>query len=141
MDVFGEVSLREKMEEYISVNNLKKQVTIFGNQTKEIIKQAYQNNHFLILPSKSEGWPKVVAEAMFFGCVPLTTNVSCVNYMIGKGNRGVILSLNLNEDIAQIQKLLQNENEYVKMSEKAYNWSQQYTTEYFENEIIKLLAV
>ena len=141
LSVYGEGHLRDKMEEYISVNNLKNQVTIFGNQTKDIIKQAYQNNHFLILPSKSEGWPKVVAEAMFFGCVPLTTNVSCVNYMIDKGNRGVILSLNLNEDIAQIQKLIHDENLYVKMSERAANWSQHFTTEYFENEIIKLLAV
>ncbi len=141
LSVFGDGILRKEMQEYINVHILKNQVTIFGNQTKEIIKSAYQNNHFLILPSKSEGWPKVVAEAMFFGCVPLTTNVSCVNYMIGNGNRGKILSLNLNEDVVQIQKLLQDEKEYMKMSEAASNWSQHFTTEYFENEIIKLLAI
>jgi glycosyltransferase involved in cell wall biosynthesis len=123
------------------VRSLKNQVTIFGNQAKETIKSAYQNNHFLILASKSEGWPKVVAEAMFFGSVPLTTDVSCVNYMIGNGNRGKILSLNLNEDVTTIQKLLQNEDEYVKMSAAASNWSQHFTTEYFENEIIKLLTI
>jgi glycosyltransferase involved in cell wall biosynthesis len=140
LSVFGDGILRENMQEYIAINNLKNQVTLFGNQTKETIKMAYQNNHFLILPSKSEGWPKVVAEAMFFGCVPLTTNVSCVNYMIGKGNRGKILSLNLNDDVNLIQNLIQNEAEYVKMSEAACNWSQHFTTEYFESEIIKLLA-
>lgn len=141
LSVFGDGMLRTEIEEYISVKNLKNQVTIFGNQSKETIKSAYQNNHFLILPSKSEGWPKVVAEAMFFGCVPLTTDVSCVNYMIGNGNRGKILSLNLNDDVIAIQKLLQNEDEYMKMSETASNWSQHFTTEYFENEIIKLLTI
>ncbi|SEP54946.1 glycosyltransferase family 4 protein [Flavobacterium urocaniciphilum] len=141
LSVYGEGILRSEIEEYISTKNLKNQVTIFGNQTKDIIKEAYQNNHFLILPSKSEGWPKVVAEAMFFGCVPLTTNVSCVNYMIGNGSRGRILSLNLNDDVAQIQKLLLKESDYYKMSDAACNWSKQFTTEYFENEIKKLLTI
>jgi glycosyltransferase involved in cell wall biosynthesis len=141
LSVFGDGVLRAEIEEYISVRSLKNQVTIFGNQAKETIKSAYQNNHFLILASKSEGWPKVVAEAMFFGCVPLTTNVSCVNYMIGNGERGKILSLNLNNDVTQIEKLLQNESEYLRISEAASKWSQHFTTEYFENEIKKLLAV
>jgi glycosyltransferase involved in cell wall biosynthesis len=141
LSVFGDGVLRDEMQDYISRNNLKNQVTIFGNQTKDTIKKEYQNSHFLILPSKSEGWPKVVAEAMFFGCVPLTTNVSCVNYMIGKGNRGKILTLNLSEDLTQIQNLIINEAEYLRMSASASEWSQHFTTEYFESEIIKLLAV
>ena len=140
LSVYGDGVLKEKLQDYITLHSLENQITIFGNQTKETIKSAYQNNHFLILPSKSEGWPKVVAEAMFFGCVPLTTNVSCVNYMIGNGIRGKLLSLNLNDDVSQIQNLIQNEADYVKMSEAASNWSQHFTTEYFENEIIKLLA-
>lgn len=141
LSVFGDGILREKLQEYIFDNNLKNQITLFGNQTKDTIKKAYQNNHFLVLPSKSEGWPKVVAEAMFFGCVPLTTSVSCVNYMIGNGNRGKILSLNLDDDATQVQNLIKNEEAFLKMSEAASSWSNRFTTEYFEKEIVKLITV
>lgn len=141
LSVFGDGVLRKKMQDYVSENNLENQITIFGNQTKDFIKEAYQNNHFLVLASKSEGWPKVVAEAMFFGCLPLTTNISCVNYMIGNGKRGKILSLNLNEDVSLVQNLIKNEDEFLKMSENAADWSRNFTTEYFESEIMKLLSV
>jgi glycosyltransferase involved in cell wall biosynthesis len=141
LSLFGDGILRSELEKYIASNNLSAFIFLKGNQSKEVSEQAYKESHFLILPSKSEGWPKVVAEAMFLGCVPLTTNVSCVNYMIGNGNRGKLLSLNLNDDVSQIQNLIQNEADYVKMSEAASNWSQHFTTEYFENEIIKLLTL
>lgn len=141
LSIFGEGILKEKILEYIADNDLKNQVTLWGNQTKEMIKKYYKNCHFLILPSKSEGWPKVVAEAMFFGCVPLTTDVSCVKYMIGNGLRGELLSMNLNEDVTKIRHLIKSESDYLRKSEAASIWSQQFTTDYFEDEIIKLLAV
>ena len=56
-----------------------------GFSEKELLKKNYLKSHFLILPSKSEGWPKAVAEAMFFGCIPVATTVSCVPWMLGKG--------------------------------------------------------
>lgn len=94
----------------------------------------------MILPSESEGWPKAVAEGMFWGCVPVSTNVSCVSYMLDNGNRGVLLSLNLEKDILQIESLLKNENLYKSMSQKAHEWSQKYTLDVFEEEIKKVLT-
>ena len=109
-----------------------------GNQTKETLKKAYEQSHFVILPSESEGWPKAVAEGMFWGCVPVSTAVSCVSYMLDNGNRGVLLNLNLEKDILQIESLLKNENLYKSMSQKANEWSQKYTLDVFEEEIKKV---
>jgi glycosyltransferase involved in cell wall biosynthesis len=141
LSLFGDGVLRKELEQYISSNHLQPFIFLRGNQPKEVIEQAYKESHFLILASKSEGWPKVVAEAMFWGCLPLTTPVSCVNYMIGNGNRGKILGLNLEADSLLVCDLLSNETQYKKMCEAARNWSQHFTTDYFEKEIIKLLAV
>lgn len=63
-----------------------------GNQPLEVIKQAYKDAHFLVLASKSEGWPKAVAEAMFFGCIPIATGVSFVPQMLNYGSRGILIS-------------------------------------------------
>ena len=59
------------------------------------MKKAFIEAHFLIFISKSEGWPKVVAEAMFWKCLPISTDVSCVAYMLDYGKRGTIVSPNV----------------------------------------------
>ena len=65
LDLYGEGVLRIDLQAYINKYDLQEYIVLKGNQTKETLKNAYQNSHFLILPSKSEGWPKAVAEAMF----------------------------------------------------------------------------
>ncbi|MNT49030.1 UDP-D-galactose:(glucosyl)lipopolysaccharide-1,6-D-galactosyltransferase [compost metagenome] len=112
---------------------------LHGNQTKEVLKKAYQKSHFVILPSKSEGWPKTIAEGMFWGCVPLATNVSCVPYMIDYGKRGVLLKMNIKEDVDQLQVLLLDRIVFLEKSKLASDWSQHYTTEFFESKIKELL--
>ena len=141
LSFFGDGVMRNELENYIASNNLSAFIFLKGNQSKDVIEQAYKESHFLILPSKSEGWPKVVAEAMFWGSLPLTTNVSCVNYMIGNGSRGKLLDLNLEDDTQLVFNILHNEAQYLKMCMEARDWSQHFTTAYFESEIVKLLAV
>lgn len=139
LDFYGEGVLREALENYIHQNNLEMIISLKGNQFKETVLQAYQEAHFLLLPSKSEGWPKVVAEAMVWGCVPIVTPVSCVSYMLANGKRGVLLNENLLYDVAQIKKVLISPTVYSEFSSNAQNWSRQFTTDKFEEEIKKLL--
>ena len=139
LELYGEGVLRKDLEQYIDQKELRTIVTLKGNQSKETVIKAYQTSHFLILPSKSEGWPKVVAEAMFWGCVPIATPVSCVSYMMGSGSRGIILKEQLDFDVNQIINVLKNQEVYLKMSSEGQSWSRQFTTDKFEAEIKKLL--
>ncbi len=141
LNIFGEGAEREKLEKYIEINNLQHFVTLKGNQNLETLKKAYQESHFLILPSKSEGWPKAVAEAMFWGCLPISTPVSCVANMLDNGNRGVLLSEKIDFDIQEIITLLNNEVLYQQKVTNAINWSRNYTLDYFEQEIKLLLQL
>ena len=139
LDLYGEGVLRKELEQYINQNNLDTIVFLRGNQTKETVLKAYQSSHFLILPSKSEGWPKVVAEAMFWACVPIASPVSCVSYMMGNGSRGVILQEQLDKDVNQITTIINNQQFYQKIAIEGQTWSRQFTTDKFEIEIKKLL--
>ena len=141
LELYGEGVLRKDLEYYIAQNNLETIVTLKGNQSKEAVLKAYQTSHFLILPSKSEGWPKVVAEAMFWGCVPIVSKVSCVPYMLDYGERGIQLEEQLETDISQVMHLLSDEFLYQKMASEGQNWSRQFTTDKFEVEIKKLLKI
>ena len=139
LELYGEGSLRKELELYITQNNLESIISLKGNHSRETVLKAYQSSHFLILPSKSEGWPKVVAEAMFWGCVPIASPVSCVSYMMGNGSRGVILREELNQDVDQIEAVISKQEVYQKMASEGQTWSRQFTTDKFEAEIKKLL--
>ena len=131
--------MRERLENYITQNNLSSFIFLKGNQPKETIKLALQQAHFLLLLSKSEGWPKVVAEAMFWGCLPIVTKISCVPYMLASGKRGILVEPNLALAILEIEKYINDIGLYQKSCKKAVDWSREYTMDKFESEIKKLL--
>lgn len=138
LDFYGEGQDRRRIEKYIEENNIKN-VTLHGNSSEDKVKLAYQDSHFLLLPSDSEGWPKVVAEAMFWGCIPAVSPVSCVPYMLGEGSRGILLSRNIAKDAELIEQAIRSSEDYFKMSNQAMQWSRMFTMEEFENQIKSLL--
>lgn len=139
LKIFGEGFERGELEAYIKTHDLTNVVVLQGNQTTETVKEAYTKSHFLILASKSEGWPKVIAEAMFWGCVPIATSVSCVPNMLGYGERGIVLKMDIDKDVFSISDLIKNENIYFQKSRSAQEWSRKFTLDTFDEEIKKLL--
>ena len=137
--IYGDGEQRSLLEQYILKHKLERIIVLEGNQNQEILKEAYQNSHFVVLPSQSEGWPKAIAEGMFWGCVPVATAVSCVPFMLDYGNRGVLLEMNLEIDIRQLQTVLGDESGFQMRSKKGSDWSRTYTLDAFESEIKKLL--
>jgi len=139
LDVMGEGLEMPSLKEYIIEKNLSSYVTLHGNKPAEFVKQKFISAHFLILMSKSEGWPKVVAEAMFWGCVPITSNVSCVNFMIGNGSRGTLVDADGAEVANAIEHYINVPTAFLTASSEAIQWSRQFTLESFEKEIKALL--
>ncbi|MCT8340034.1 glycosyltransferase [Flavobacteriaceae bacterium TK19130] len=139
LDVYGDGAKRNVLEQYSSDNGLTDLVSFHGNQPAAIIEKAYKESHFLMLPSQSEGWPKVIAEAMFFGLVPIATPISCVPWMLDKENRGILLSLSKKTDTDRIAEVLKTPGNLRSKSLAAKEWSQYYTLNRFEKEIQKLL--
>ncbi|CAH8295198.1 glycosyltransferase involved in cell wall biosynthesis [Mariniflexile fucanivorans] len=139
LDLYGDGILKDESQKYISNNHLENFIKLHGNQEKKVVKEALKNAHFLMLLSKSEGWPKAVAEAMFFGAIPITTSVSCIPFMLNGGERGIIVDPELLTALKAINKAVDNTESLKRMSKLASNWSQNYTLEVFESEISKLL--
>lgn len=57
-----------------------------GYLNKKEVFEMFANSHIIILPSRNEGFPKTIAEAMAFGCIPVVTDVSCIGQYINKSN-------------------------------------------------------
>ncbi len=139
MTFLGEGPERKNLEQYIKDYKLEAFVQLLGNVDAERVKSELKKAHFLIFLSKSEGWPKAVAEAMFWGCVPITTSVSCVPYMLGDGRSGALVDPDVDSAVEAIESYLAEPDKYNKHRKAAAEWSQQFTLERFEREIAKLL--
>jgi len=139
LNIYGEGPERLALEQYITENDLENTVLLHGNCDKETVKKGYQTAHFLLFISQSEGWPKAVAEAMFWGCVPITSKVSCIPYMLANGERGALVNPNADEIVTVVENYLQHPDKYNQQATKDMQWSRQFTMEKFEEEIGKIL--
>ena len=70
--------------------------TVFhGFLPRTAVFEIYRASHFILLPSTaSEGFPKVIAEGMNFGCVPIVSNVSSIGQYINPSNGYVLETTN-----------------------------------------------
>lgn len=79
-------------------------MNFLGFQPRQKVFELYKRSHFFMLPSTaSEGFPKVIAEAMNFGCLPIVSNVSSIGQYINSNN-GFIVSPTTSENLAEIMK-------------------------------------
>ncbi|MBZ9729763.1 glycosyltransferase [Salegentibacter sp. JZCK2] len=92
LEIYGDGLLKDDLNNFIQKKDLQKFVMLKGRKGLEELKEAYKKAHFVILLSKSEGWPKTIAEGMWYGCIPVATAVSCVPWMLGNGSRGIIFA-------------------------------------------------
>jgi len=66
-------------------------VTFHGWVPHDEVKRQLAEVHFILLPSDSEGWPKVLSEAMAYGVVPIASNVSAIPQILAETQTGFAL--------------------------------------------------
>ncbi|MGK0188456.1 MAG: glycosyltransferase involved in cell wall biosynthesis [Verrucomicrobiales bacterium] len=80
----GDGAEREHWEREASTTGVP---TVFhGPLDRQALAKVYANSHYLLLPSDSEGFPKVIAEAAAFGVIPIASAVSAIPQYIRKDN-------------------------------------------------------
>lgn len=136
LHIVGSGPQRIEIENHAAQLGLSDSVTFYGNLKSEDVIRLYKRSHFLILLSDSEGWPKAVAEAMFWGCIPIATKVSCVPWMLGEGTRGILADReSLRGACEEIQDICDSPFRFASFSKEAATWSQVFTLEKFMRDI------
>lgn len=65
--------------------------------------EIFKKSHFFLLPSSaSEGFPKVIAEAINFGCIPIVSNISSIGQYIHNRKNGFISNPNTSKRLKDI---------------------------------------
>ncbi|PNQ72090.1 capsular biosynthesis protein [Hanstruepera neustonica] len=92
----------------------------YGVLSRKEVHDIYKVSHAIILPSASEGFPKVIAEAMNYGCLPIVSNVSSIGHYIKHQKNGFLLrSIDSEGTCMAIQ-------EFLKLSNQDYSLMTQY---------------
>ena len=84
LHIAGEGDLRSKLESIVKEEEIKDKVHFCGNLNLKELVNKYNSAECFILSSSSEGFPKVVLEAILCGCKVVATNVGSVNTFLPK---------------------------------------------------------
>ncbi|MEM8939340.1 MAG: glycosyltransferase [Bacteroidota bacterium] len=118
--LLGDGPLRPQIERYVSELGLIKKVIFYGyqNEVIPILKAA----SIMVMPSKIEGLPGVILEALSCGIPVVASDVGGISEVIKNGQTGYVISTNQPEDyLDKIDELLSNGNTYEMFSENGKN--------------------
>lgn len=92
LDFIGEGRDREMCASLITAAGIERNVQFSGWMTPMQLTSFYKDVHFIVLPSASEGWPKVLSEAMAWGAVPIASNVSSIPRILDEFQCGSVIA-------------------------------------------------
>ena len=113
------------------------QIFFHGLINRRKLNKIYSKAHFIILPSASEGFPKVLAEAASFGCIPIIPKIdSILIHMSELNNNAIELKSTGERSILEtINNLPNRKNIYLEISNNLRNYSELFTYEKFNRKI------
>lgn len=116
-------------------------INIVGDISREELNEHYAAAHILILPSSSESFPKVVAEASAFGCIPVTTPLSAITKKVMDGTNGFLMENNEPVNIlSTLNRVALNDNLAV-ISGHAISMSKLFTYERFRQRMGRIYEI
>lgn len=142
LDIIGDGPERKAFEEHAVRLGIVDRVTFHGWLGRSELNGFYAQAHILLLLSKTEGWPKVVGEAMAFGCVPICSNVSSIGYHLARFNTGSVVDRNSIDDaVRAVIDLLSNSKQWKQQSTNATHAAVGFTYEGYRERIAALLGL
>lgn len=92
VSVIGDGPQRSDYEKKVNEKDMTEYFSFLGWKSRRELVIYYRDAHLILLPSTaSEGWPKVLSEAMAFGVVPLASTISSIPFFIDQANSGKVI--------------------------------------------------
>lgn len=105
--IVGEGLLEQELLDLIKTNDMLKRITLVGHKNRDELLALYNESEVFILSSISEGFPKVILEAIACGCEVITTDVGAINSIFNETETCIVPPANakvLAESISKIHK-------------------------------------
>ncbi len=120
--ICGEGPLREELAERARKVGVREAVTFLGHLPYEEMPQVYRSGDVLVLPSRAEGVPRTVLEAMSSGVSVVTSDLKQIAGVVDDGGYAVNLDgkNTLSETIVQI--IQENDSQVNTRLDAEYQW-------------------
>lgn len=134
LDVLGDGDYRKQLHELVSQLSLQDVVTLHGNASRAAVYQAMAAAHVLVFPTRNEGFPKVILEALACGLPIVASNVSVIPALIR--DCGLLLETADSEHVADaILRLTRDETILDGLGARARERARNYTLEAWQAQI------
>jgi glycosyltransferase involved in cell wall biosynthesis len=140
LTVVGNGNERENLQQLSNKLGIQDKINFIGDLPYEKSLKWFEWADCLVLPSQqSEGWPKVIAEAMCYGVICVGVSHGQVSSMLE--GKGILIEKGSSVEIANaLVNISNNPNKYLNIGQLASKWSMQYSLEGLRDELIKLLS-
>lgn len=121
------------------VDGLSLPIIFHGYLSRTEVHHIYKKSQAILLPSASEGFPKVIAEAMNYGCVPIVSNVSSISHYIRHTENGFLMEeLKVSSLQACLMALLGMEaSAYKQMASTSYGFINAFSYAQYNQRLLK----
>lgn len=143
IDIIGDGPDRTRCERATKAYGIHKYTHFHGWKLRSEVNQYYQDAHFILLPSSSsEGWPKVLSEAMAFGVVPLASNVSSIPQFLKEFGTGhCFVSNDVKGYVEAVKTYLENPDCWKRESMRSVMAANLFSYSSYIRDVRKLLAL
>lgn len=139
LHIVGDGSDRPYYEQQAQELRLHDCTFFHGWRPKPTLSSFYTKAHFFLLPSATEGWPKVLSESMAYGVVPLASAVSSIPQILTDTGAGFTFSPNNVEAFASaIEDLMQEPERWRQASIAGLAAAEKFTYESYLRAVQKM---
>ncbi|HMN63237.1 MAG TPA: glycosyltransferase, partial [Anaerolinea sp.] len=142
LDLVGDGPEKAVFENRMLDLHLKDKVCFHGWQPRPALAEYYRRAHFILLPSSaSEGWPKVLSEAMAYGVVPLASTVSSIPQILAKTGAGVALpASDVDGYVDTILRMIAHPAEWKSMSTAGIQAAKLFSYDYYLDSVNQVFS-
>lgn len=139
LTIIGDGPERNTLEKQCQTHQILPYVKFIGALPYDDALKWYEWADCLVLPSThSEGWPKVIAEAMCYGVHCIAVKHGQLPYLLE--NRGTLVEHGTADEFAAALLYISKNREYsLDIAKRASSWSSNYSIEYLKQSLQELL--
>jgi len=147
--IVGDGEEKTKLKNLVKKLNIENYVSFMSNIPMSLLREIYAKASIFVLPSRGEGFPLSLLEAMSSGCAVIATKISGVVDVIDNGKNGLLVKPGDERDLSQTLEFLLSDGSLIKklannarkLVERKYNWDiiAKKTIKIYKNIKIKFL--
>jgi glycosyltransferase involved in cell wall biosynthesis len=141
LDLVGDGPSRFELERLARERGVSEHLNFAGWVPHGALAPHYAKAHLMLFPSRSEGWPKVLSEAMAFGVVPVASRVSSIPEYLVRFDIGTVAEPDAVEGFVQgVLSYVNAPERWSSESPKAVRAAAQFTYSRYLENVQELLA-